>query len=130
MGWSATASPITRLYQWRHGRDGIAEPEIEAAFVRASEEVIAQAGTVDGMLCRGGLHFRGAGDFLAKATGESVYPNDDEGWSPMLVLVLAETVGEHEWPEPDKAEDLWLLLSARKFLEACAALGLGIKFSW
>lgn len=140
MGWDAYAEPVERLYEWKDGRSGLRDPEQEAEFavaVARAEDGLRAAGltgddaVVDGLLRSAGLDCRACGDELARATGADVYPEGPRkerwDWSPDDVRRLAATA---KWESPDDPGILWAHLSAREFLNTCAALGLGIRFSW
>lgn len=96
-------------------------------FHTAAREVQLKAGAVDWRLATGGLDLTRAGKELADATGESVY--DPDGWSADKVKALA---AKAKWSDPSglTKHDLVCRLSARAFLETCAALGAEISFSY
>lgn len=130
MGWDAYAEPLDRHY--RKPREEFLDEPARSVFRRAADEVAALCdGAVEAMLAEGGLDFRESGDELAKNTGRNVYEDGDRDepwdWSPDLVRELAAK----GWPPTDKAGEAAMhYWGARKFLDACAELGLGIRFSW
>lgn len=131
MGWDAEAYRADGKgidIDWRSHREGtepqIKDPKLKAVFESAAEAACDETGSVDGLLRLGGLDVSTCGAALASATGRSVY--DEDGWLPEDVKSLAASA---EWPEPI-GEMAWAVVSARKFLETCAAHNLGIRFSW
>lgn len=107
MGWDAFAEP-------RGARNELFENA--AAELRKT-----WSGTVDGLLHDGGLDCSDCGQALENATGRSVY--DERPWPPEFVRELAARA---IWPE----EHDWASVSAKTFLDTCAANGLGIRFSY
>lgn len=125
MGWDAYAKPVDN--DWK--KDGrIVNRRQRRVFKEASKEVYEKAGTVDWLLDKGGLDVSTCGEMLAQATGQSVY--DENGWNKKRVKELSRTADWSFIDHPVDIEDLWAYWSAKKFLEACAKLGLGIRFSY
>jgi hypothetical protein len=127
MGWDAYADPLKTVWGFEDGyvigtRTG--DPEFDVAVQRARAATLAAGGdgTVDGLLMHGGLDVSTCGRMLSAATGRDVY----EDWSPELVQELARTA---DWSiDSDGSE--WAKQSAKAFLERCAELGRGIRFSY
>lgn len=132
MGWDAYAEPVERLWEWRDGRNGLRDPRMDQVFAAAAERVTAATGTCDWMLPQAGLDVSLCADELSRATGEDVYPDGPHiqgkfDWTPGTVRRLA---AEARWVEPEDSKLLWAFHSAREFLNTCAELGLGVRFSW
>ncbi len=127
MGWDAYATyPNGRylLQNWETDHR-LKSRRLRMAFEQASADVAAMAGDVDWMLATGGLDVSTCADLLHNATGFSAW--DEKGWSPRKVRKATNSANwDFEVPE----DDLVSYWSARKFLEVCAELGLGIKFSY
>ncbi len=127
MGWDAYATyangrPLIR--KWRTDKR-IKSARLRAAFEQASAEFEALAGEVDWMLAVGGLDVSTCGEMVERATGMSAW--DEKGWSSRKVRKANEYANwDFEFPK----DDLISYWSARKFLEVCAELGLGIQFSY
>jgi hypothetical protein len=110
MGWDAFAHPPRKR-----------APEWKAA----ADAVRAKAGVVDGLLYDAGLDCSACARALEEATGRDAW--DADGWSAVEVKRLAV---EAFWPKDPPEETRWAVESARAFLNTCAKLGVGIKFSW
>ncbi len=122
MGWDAFAEPVKN--DWN--KDGkITDIRKRRVFKKASNEVAKKADTVDWLLEKGGLDVSTCGQMLEKATGQGVY--DENGWSKDKVKELNKSAC---WDFQVDKEDAWAYWSARYFLEACAKLGLRIRFSY
>jgi len=127
MGWDAYATYASGrplLQNWRTDHR-LKSKRLQAAFEQASAKVKELAGDVEWMLATGGLDVSTCGDLLYKATGFSAW--DEKGWSPRKVKKADDyAIWDFEAPK----DDLVSYWSARKFLEVCAELGLGIRFSY
>jgi predicted trehalose synthase len=92
-------------------------------FAEASKRVHEQAGgAVDADLENGGLGCSDCARALADATNANCYGHP---WTPAQV---AEYAARAKWPKRIPKEEKWAVLSARAFLETCAAIGSGIRF--
>ena len=128
MGWDADAEPIeleeikNKSGKWKGLR--IKNAKAHRVFEKAADDVIKEAGSVDGYLHIGGLDCSTCGEMLERMTGHSVY--DEKGWPAGLVQELCENAKGLKV----KKSELWAYLSAKRFLECCARLSLGVRFSW
>lgn len=95
------------------------------AFVKAAERVRREAGSVDGLLSKGGLDISTCGEMLEQATNASVY--DEDGWSAEKVQRLAK---DADWTFPVDTKDKSYYLAALEFLNTCSREGVGVRFSW
>lgn len=133
MGWDAFATGTGGV-----GVDRLAGevPGLAPAFKAAADGVRLQVGAVDGLLKDGGLDCSICAQALELATGRDCW--DENGWSAADVRRLAAAAN---WDFPAEAVARgasrnwadaapWAKASARAFLETCAALGLGIRFTW
>ena len=116
MGWDAFATPF----------NGLTGPEHDAPdpdFVVTARTVLEAEGCVDGLLEHGGLDVSTCGYALEQATRNNVFVN--EPWSAADVQRLAPLARwDFELDQP------WAKASARAFLNRCAELGRGIRFSF
>lgn len=89
--------------------------------------VSRETGSVDGMLCRGGLDSQGAERELALATGEPT--RTPRPWGPVYVRGLANRA---VWPALDSVarERRWAIASARAFLETARDVGATVHFTY
>lgn len=127
MGWDAYATYPSGRYLLKNWRTDhrLTSNRLRTAFEQASAEVEVLTGDVDWMLATGGLDVSTCGELLYKATGFSAW--DEKGWSPRKVKRANHAaIWDFEVPK----DDLVPYWSARKFLEVCAELGLGIRFSY
>jgi hypothetical protein len=98
---------------------------IRTTFKQAEIDVRSKADSVDFGLHKGWLDCSACAKALEEATGESCW--DEDGWSAAKVRRLATTA---TWPDEVADENKWAVYSAKAFLEACAKIGTGIRFSW
>jgi ribonucleotide reductase beta subunit family protein with ferritin-like domain len=127
MGWDAYADLPDPRNPLEDGDLAEREKELERCLVefrKAAERVVAEAGSVDGNLSTGGLDVSTCAYMLEQATNQSAY---DEGWSPEKVQLLAK---EADWSFAFDTDRKWAYFSALEFLNTCARLGKGIRFSW
>lgn len=119
MGWDAFAEKpdTTEDYQFT--------AEELAPFREAAARVKAKATYADGLLEQGGLDVSISGEMLKQATGQSVY--DILPWEPEMVRTIAASAN---WDFEVDASETQFYWSAREFLDTCAKLGYGIRFSW
>lgn len=98
-----------------------------AAFNKAADKVCRIAGSVDGLLAKGGLDCSTCATELEDATGHSVYC--EYPWSIEMVKVLNKKA---RWPRKADIEPgrEWAVYSAKEFLRVCATYNLSIRFSW
>lgn len=124
MGWDAFS---TAKYNW--DKERFVDPAHGRAFKAAVKFVTVTVDVyVDSGLKRGLLDLSGCGEMLKRATGESVY---GPPWSPDLVRTLNERADWNFTPQDKYLEsDICHYWSAFIFLDTCARLGLGIRFSW
>lgn len=113
MGWDAYTKNI--------------KPAARVDFELASERVIKEAGSVDGLLASGGLDVSNCAHQLELATGVDAWTT--YGWS------VDEVIERHEnadWPKltEDNREEWWSILSAKMFLCVCAERKIPIHFSY
>jgi hypothetical protein len=116
MGWDADA-----LRDGHYLMEGT-DPDLFAVFEAAAREVQRLAVFVDQRLFRGGLDCKSTRIYLEEAIGREV-----EGiFSPEEVRHFATHA---RWRDPTTLgpNDLAYYWSARKFLETCAAHGLGVE---
>lgn len=119
MGWDAYSEPFETNWGLDNPEEG------DRAWDECVKELRATGvRTIDGLLCHGGLDCSVCGTMLSRATGESVYLAP---WSSEKVQELAKTAN---WDFEITPDDEWARASAKAFLEHCAKLGRGIKFSW
>jgi len=125
MGWDAYSSKDLR------------DEAQKIAFELASKRVIEKCGSVDGSLETGGLGLSTSARMLSLAseqTGEGYlgfyfHPYQDDPVTPEQVKVLAELlIWNFEFTLP--REEKWAFWSAREFINVCAELELGIRFSY
>jgi len=124
MGWDAYASgnisdPDESIFviDDNSGRLIIPDAQIAAAFLEAAKEVR----TADWLLHAGGLDCSDCARMLERA-GISAWGNN----------ISAETLGQMRpnWNYEYSGDEAWAYWSARKFIETCQKIGLGIEFSW
>lgn len=118
MGWDAHA--ITKF-----GNPASRCRRYKKAFQAAAEQLKAEGHIVDVYLSSCGLDVSDCGNMLEKATNCSVY--DELGWSPELTKKINDSAN---WQFDVSLDDQWAYLSAKTFLNLCAKLNLGIKFSF
>ena len=111
------------------GWDGYANDRKEHLdeFRDASSRVLEKADSVDCLLADGALDCSDCAYMLEEATHRSAW--DDNGWTAEEVKELAKNA---YWEDLENIsrDDWWAALSAREFLETCAAIGTGIHFSY
>lgn len=121
MGWDAYAEPLKA--QWGLETEGDPEfaPAVEAA---RKDRFDSRNPIIDGLLRQGALDCSACASMMEKATGRSCW---SDPWSPEIVKALAASA---RWDFPIADHDVWAMRSAKAFLERCAELGRGIRFSW
>ena len=112
MGWDAYSTPYSTRFDL---------PEYKAA----SDRVVAETGTVDGLLDEGGLDVSTCAHMLQKATGQAVWTENP--WAPEFVQTLAT---QADWDFDVSQDEAWAKASAKAFLETTAALGRGVSVSF
>ena len=125
MGWDAYSEPFNTVWGFE---DNL--PNGTKTGDREWDEVVDKlfkegVRPIDGLLRHGGLDVSICGHMLELATHTSVY--EPIYWSPEKVQELARTAN---WNFPIMDTEIWARESARAFLEHCAKLGRGIRFSW
>lgn len=118
MGWDAYAEPF-------NGLAGPLRKDPDPDFVQTAADVATSEGTVDGLLAHGGLDVSTCGYALEQATRNNIFT--DEPWSPEAVQRLAAAA---HWDFEVEPHHGWAKASARAFLNRCAELGRGIRFSF
>lgn len=127
MGWDAFSEPFTP------GTWGLSKDDPNAEGVkpgdRAWDSCVAElratgVDAIDGLLYHGGLDCSICGRMLQKATGLSMY---GDSWTPEVVHNFAEIA---DWSFTVDPDEEWAKASARAFLNHCAKLGKGIRFSF
>lgn len=116
MGWDA--------YSIGDEESGLSAFQVRTCFQEATLFVQALTGVADAWLPKGGLDCSVCARMLAKATGEDVYGD------PWTAEKVKELNASASWGFVFEEDQAWAYWSARKFLETCAELGLGIEFSW
>lgn len=127
MGWDAYAtypSGQTLRQNWKTDHR-LTSRRLREAFERSSAEVEALTGSADCLLATGALDVSTCADLLKRATGDN--PWDEKGWKPRKVKQANEYAN---WEFEVHEDDIVAYWSARKFLEICAELGLGVRFSY
>jgi len=124
MGWDAISS-LRLDWSDRPKRLVIVRVEARKLFEQAAMDIKKDAGSVDCLLSIGSLDVSDCGIMLERATSESMY--NENGWSARFVKKLNK---EADWDFKFDKKDLWAYLSAKRFLEICAKLGLRVRFSW
>jgi len=137
MGWDAYATMPDGQdveQEWTESENGHlpTDPRIREAFAAAVRRARAMVqelgdpeGVIDGFLENAALDCSACAQVLEKATGRSAY--EPLRWSPEDVQELARTA---VFPKASDHLHPWAVASAWEFLTTCAALGLGIRFSW
>lgn len=92
-------------------------------FKRRADEVRSAVGTCDGLLAKAALDCSACAYALENATYLNAWHED--GWSPDEVKHAAANAN---WKVCK--QEPWAVESAKAFLETCAELGYGIRFSW
>lgn len=124
MGWDAFAMRDNKaIFHWDESIRSlvISDEHLRMVFERASSAVEAEAGTADRLLRFGGLDCSDCGLMLESLTGIDAW---GKNLAPSDVAALTITPGQ---PAPGQE---WVYYSALRFIEACKAEGLGIRFSW
>lgn len=93
---------------------------IQEEFIKASKEVVAKAGFVDGGLKNGMLDCSECAYMIEVATGLSCW--DENVWVPSEI--------KFNWDFKFDKEQEWAYYSAKAFIDTCILLSLTIKFSW
>ena len=135
MGWDAYA--ITKknkdLAVDYHGNDisdvyktpTLIYPPFEEGFKAARKKTIKKAKMADAYLGHGGLDCSECAYMLNKAIKGSHAWEDK--WTATHVKKLAKSA---DWNFTYDEDDTWAYYSAKHFLETCAKLNLGIRFSF
>lgn len=128
MGWDAYATKKngeTLKWTTRSPYRIMHHPKYRKEFEQARDEVLSSAGTVDWMLPIGGLDCSACAEMIEKATSETCWT--ETPWPPERVRLLN---GDAYWGFDYTEDEAWAYHSAKQFLQTCATLGLGIKFSF
>lgn len=124
MGWDAYSEPFNTVWGFEDKFDDgtkTGDREWDEVVDKLFKEGVRP---IDGLLRHGGLDVSTCGRMLEQATGESVYRDP---WPPEKVKELA---AKANWDFPIDEPERWAWHSAKAFLEHCAKLGRGIRFSW
>jgi hypothetical protein len=128
MGWDAYATRdgkeimgTVKCEACGHGDYKIIDPVLRNEFMRASQYVRSECGTVDGFLSDGGLDLNESGQALEQATGMSVW---GRSWS---VTEVKAAYSKADWSRVQTR--VFVRESARAFLMTCYSNGLAVKFS-
>jgi hypothetical protein len=123
MGWDAYSEPFTG-FDHGVGEDKYSTPDpLWAEAVEAARKDRTDDRIVDGLLQHGGLDCSTCAYALEAATGKDCWGSP---WSPEEVKKLAKKA---RWDRViDEPE--WAMRSAKAFLEHCAKLDRGVRFSY
>ncbi|MCZ4244968.1 hypothetical protein [Pedobacter punctiformis] len=122
------------------GWDAYCTPQLAAnnqEFKEASKRVLHYCSSADGGLSKGSLGLSDSARMLEKAfekTGEDTigfffHPYQDDEVTPEQVKILSQRLNWNFYKEI-RYEQRWAYWSAKEFIETCALLGLGIRFSY
>jgi len=126
MGWDAYAiNAIDETIYTELSRHNPKFSRHRQAFLLAAKRVTSVTGSCDADLSGGALDCSNCAYMLQEATNRSCW--SETPWSVDEVQTLST---EANWDFKVRREDLWAYYSAKVFLETCAELKLGIKFSF
>jgi hypothetical protein len=124
MGWDAFAVPLKA--NWGLENPECGDREFDAAVKAARKDrTDPEPQLIDGLLVQGGLDCSACGEMLERATGRDVYAEDP--WSAEEVKRIS---AEADWTFEVEPTQEWAKRSAKAFLERCAELDRGIRFSY
>lgn len=151
MGWDgfavhADGSPLER-HRVLEGAFGyyLQDQRLNAAFQMAAAEIVDLGFSPDGLLDRGGLDLSDSARWLERLTGISAY-TDYPSWTIKDIVARRSAEWDRLYSPKGRCpcncgcecgketnvdkREMGYYLSARKFLEACAAHGLGMRASY
>jgi len=128
MGWDAFATKDGEGIEWgdswkkEYPYLTPADPVLRDAFAAANARAVGLAGEeVDWLLKSGALDVSTCGEMMARV--------GIAAWSDDLAPSDVRRYAKADWGEPPE-KNAWAYWSARIFIETCAELGLGVRFSW